>query len=161
MSDGESENDDKDGDVGGDSGSEIGLSPRRKRLKRSARLEKEQWIKDRNQALFDYYEFSYYSSSVNYFYSIMLFVDIFLVRTTFQASLLLFDLAWKISKDNPDLLWCATVGLTSQLIEGQINLSKYTLDSADVQQHMSRHNHMLKSEADFSVDCTKMSFEKE
>lgn len=115
-------------------------SPRSKRHRRNKRLEKEAWIHKRNQLLFDYYEFSYYHTS---------------------SAVILFDLAYKLSKDNAELLWYAAVGLTSQLMEANINLSKYTLDSTDVQQHMKRHNHSIKNDASCSVDCMKLFFEKD
>ena len=38
-----------------------------------------------------------------------------------QASLVMYELAWKMSRDNNDLLWWAIIGLTEQLLYERIN----------------------------------------
>ena len=38
-----------------------------------------------------------------------------------QASLVMYELAWKMSRDNNDLLWWAIIGLTEQLLYEKID----------------------------------------
>ncbi|EDW78297.1 uncharacterized protein Dwil_GK16247 [Drosophila willistoni] len=76
-----------------------------------------QWESERDRIMFEYSQFSYYGRS---------------------AALLIFELAWKLSKDNMDLLWWAIVGITEQLILGKIESSSYTLELENIQSHVSR-----------------------
>lgn len=39
----------------------------------------------------------------------------------FQASLIMYELAWKMSKDSNDLLWWAAIGLTHQYLYEKID----------------------------------------
>ena len=48
------------------------------------KVKKRQWLQERDKILFDYYEYSYYGTSV---------------------AVTVYELAWKLSKDNNDLLW--------------------------------------------------------
>ncbi|CAM9141078.1 unnamed protein product, partial [Lampetra planeri] len=57
------------------------------------------------------------------------------------SALLLFELAWTMSKDSNDMLWWAIVGLTAQWLHDNITHAKYVSDVADLQRHVSRHNH--------------------
>ena len=41
--------------------------------------------------------------------------------TPFQASLIMYELAWKMSKDSNDLLWWAAIGLTHQYLYEKID----------------------------------------
>ena len=38
-----------------------------------------------------------------------------------QASLVMYELAWKMSRDDNDLLWWAIIGLTEQLLYEKID----------------------------------------
>lgn len=51
----------------------------------------------------------------------------------------MFDLAWKLNKDNKDLLWLAIVALTEQIIFGKIEEGTYnSLITQYLQEHASR-----------------------
>lgn len=51
----------------------------------------------------------------------------------------MFDLAWKLNKDNKDLLWLAIVALTEQIIFGKIEEGTYnSLITNYLQEHVSR-----------------------
>lgn len=40
----------------------------------------------------------------------------------------MFDFAWKLNKDDKDLLWLAIIALTEQLLFGKIENTQYTLE---------------------------------
>lgn len=67
--------------------------------------------------MFDYTQYSYYGRS---------------------SALLIFELAWKLTKDSMDLLWWAIVGITEQLVLGKIESATYILESGQIQSHVSR-----------------------
>ncbi|CAH8841397.1 unnamed protein product [Trichobilharzia szidati] len=85
------------------------------------RIEKRRWNRRRQELLMDYESFSYY---------------------TVASSVVMFDLAWKLSQENNCLLWYGIVGQTSQLITHAINREHY-IDQLDyLQSHMSRLSHV-------------------
>lgn len=77
------------------------------------------WNKERDRILFDYSQYSFYSRS---------------------SALLIFELAWQLSKDSLDLLWWAIIGITEQLLLGKCESSVYTLETQKIQSHMTRLN---------------------
>ncbi|TNN07399.1 Cell division control protein 45 [Schistosoma japonicum] len=85
------------------------------------RIERREWNRKRQELLMDYESFSYYSVA---------------------SSVVMFDLAWKLSQENNCLLWYGIVGQTSQLITHAINREHY-IDQLDyLQSHMSRLSHI-------------------
>lgn len=54
---------------------------------------------------------------------------------------MLFELAWKLSKDSTELLWWAIIGATEQLILDKVETSQYTIDSEQLHSHASRLVH--------------------
>lgn len=50
----------------------------------------------------------------------------------------MFELAWKLSKDNNDLLWWAIVGITEQVLLEKIEHSQYVLETGTLQSHVTR-----------------------
>ncbi|VDP60560.1 unnamed protein product [Schistosoma mattheei] len=85
------------------------------------RIEKRKWNRKRQELLMDYESFSYHGVA---------------------SSVVMFDLAWKLSQENNCLLWYAIVGQTSQLITHAINREHY-IDQLDyLQSHMSRLSHI-------------------
>uniref|UniRef100_A0A336L5R6 CSON003648 protein n=1 Tax=Culicoides sonorensis TaxID=179676 RepID=A0A336L5R6_CULSO len=92
---------------------------RMERIERRAikRREKRQWEAKRDEVMFQYTQYNYYGRS---------------------SALMIFELAWKLSKDSMDLLWWAIVGATEQLILGKIESTNYTLESDKIQGHCSR-----------------------
>ncbi|XP_063965219.1 cell division control protein 45 homolog [Lytechinus pictus] len=102
------------------------------------RQERRNWEDKRSKILFDYEEFSYYGSS---------------------AAVVMYNLAWKKSKDTNDLLWWAIVGLTDQLIHKKIDREKYVSDVTELNRHVARHNHRAEDEENtVSVNTMKISF---
>ncbi|KAA3681615.1 cell division control protein 45 [Paragonimus westermani] len=85
------------------------------------RIEKRRWLRRRQDILMDYESFSFY---------------------TVSTSVVLFDLAWRLSQENTCLLWFAIVGQTSQLLTNCINREHYVDQLDYLQSHVSRLGHM-------------------
>ncbi|XP_068210074.1 cell division control protein 45 homolog [Palaemon carinicauda] len=96
------------------------------------------WEQQRHKIIFDYTQFSFYGSS---------------------TAVLMFDLAWKLSKDSNELLWWAITGATDLLMTEKTEQDKYLLMTASLQNHVSRLNH--KTQDDQPLDCLRITFEKE
>ncbi|XP_061241674.1 cell division control protein 45 homolog isoform X4 [Bos javanicus] len=127
----------------GDEGSEP--SEKRTRLEEEIaaqtlkRRQRREWEARRRDVLFDYEQYEYHGTS---------------------AAMVMFDLAWLMSKDLSDMLWWAIVGLTDQWVQDRITQVKYVTDVGVLQRHVSRHSHRREDEAHaLSVDCARISFE--
>ena len=94
-------------------------SKRRRRAPREGRRERREWEHKREDTLFRYYEFSYYDTS---------------------CSLVMYDTAWKLSKDGPQVLWWGIIGLTDQLLHQRVGKEKYVSEVQQLQHHVARHN---------------------
>ncbi|KAL5263917.1 hypothetical protein ACHWQZ_G005111 [Mnemiopsis leidyi] len=95
---------------------------------------KERWKRKREELLFTYYELSGYNLSV---------------------SLMIFELAWKMSKDNSQYLWWAIIGVTDQYLNCKIGRDQYVTTCGTVQQHVQRLNNHSDST---SVNQMKIKF---
>ncbi|XP_007956643.1 cell division control protein 45 homolog [Orycteropus afer afer] len=103
------------------------------------RRERRAWEARRREILFDYEQYEYHGTS---------------------SAMVMFDLAWMMSKDLNDMLWWAIVGLTDQWVQDKITQMKYVTDVGLLQRHVSRHNHRDEDEEHtLSVDCTRIAFE--
>lgn len=103
------------------------------------RRQRREWEARRKDILFDYEQYEYHGTS---------------------SAMVVFDLAWMMSKDLNDMLWWAIVGLTDQWVQDKITQMKYVTDVGVLQRHVSRHNHRNEDEENaLSVDCTRISFE--
>ncbi|XP_032166969.1 cell division control protein 45 homolog isoform X2 [Mustela erminea] len=103
------------------------------------RRQRREWEAQRRDILFDYEQYEYHGTS---------------------SAMVMFDLAWMMSKDLNDMLWWAIVGLTDQWVQDKITQMKYVTDVGVLQRHVSRHNHRNEDEENaLSVDCTRISFE--
>ncbi|KAM5263134.1 cell division control protein 45 homolog isoform 7-T7 [Ctenodactylus gundi] len=103
------------------------------------RRQRREWEARRRDILFDYEQYEYHGTS---------------------SAMVMFDLAWMMSKDLNDMLWWAIVGLTDQWVQDRITQMKYVTDIGILQRHVSRHNHRNEDEENtLSVDCTRISFE--
>uniref|UniRef100_A0A8B9MGR6 Cell division cycle 45 n=1 Tax=Accipiter nisus TaxID=211598 RepID=A0A8B9MGR6_9AVES len=72
----------------------------------------------------------------------LLHIVYIIIITTFSA-MVMFDLAWIMSKDLNDMLWM-----------------KYVTDIGILQRHVSRHNHRNEDEENsLSIDCMRIAFE--
>nr|CAH0109028.1 unnamed protein product [Daphnia galeata] len=85
------------------------------------RREKRLWHEKRKEILFNYMQFSFYSSS---------------------TALLMFELAWKLSRDSNDLLWWAIIGVNEQQLLGKVDSKTSVLDNGKLQSHMIRLAHL-------------------
>lgn len=121
-----------------ESDEEGGKRPRFDEAALEKRRERRQWEQQRHKIVFDYTQFSYFGSS---------------------TSILMFDLAWKLSKDSNELLWWTIVGATEQLMSEKTEQDKYLLATASLQNHVSRLNH--KTQDDQPLDCLRITFEKD
>lgn len=103
------------------------------------RRQRREWEARRRDILFDYEQYEYHGTS---------------------SAMVMFELAWMLSKDLNDMLWWAIVGLTDQWVQDKITQMKYVTDVGVLQRHVSRHNHRNEDEENMlSVDCTRISFE--
>ncbi|XP_067911436.1 cell division control protein 45 homolog isoform X2 [Heterodontus francisci] len=77
-----------------------------------------------------------------------------------ESAMVIFELAWIMSKDSNDMLWWAIVGLTDQWVHDKITHMKYVTDVGTVQRHVSRHNHRNEDEENtLSIDCMRIAFD--
>ncbi|CAK8692483.1 cell division control protein 45 homolog [Clavelina lepadiformis] len=103
------------------------------------RRERKKWEEKRKEIIFDYEEFSFYGPS---------------------AAMLVYELAWKMSKDNNDQLWWAITGVADQFQNKKIGRDKYVSSVLELQGHMSRLNHRDEDDDNTkSVNSVKISFE--
>ncbi|XP_034945738.1 cell division control protein 45 homolog [Chelonus insularis] len=84
------------------------------------RRERREWEEKRDTILFNYMQYSYYGKS---------------------SAVILFEMAWKMSKDSIDMVWWAIVGATEQTILGKIESGISVLESGNLQGHVSRLSH--------------------
>lgn len=101
------------------------------------RNERRKWEEDRDRIMFNYVQFSAFGRS---------------------SAVTFFEMAWKLSKDNLDLLWWAIVGITEQLLMNRIESSTYTLECAQIQSHVSRLTNRATDQTQTGV---KIIFEKD
>jgi cell division control protein 45 len=67
----------------------------------------------------------------------------------------MFDLAWKLNRDDKDLLWYAIIGLTEQLWFQKIDNTLYVLESGNLQAHATRlQNRSNDSDIETSLKIT-------
>lgn len=119
----ESEEEDEDGSNAGsgdEDGAEESRQAKRRRLGEEAilkRRERRLWEEKRDRLMFDYTQFNYYGRS---------------------SAVIMFELAWKLSKDNMDLLWWAIVGVTEQILLCKVENEQYVLETGNLQGHVAR-----------------------
>ncbi|XP_061117697.1 cell division control protein 45 homolog [Conger conger] len=142
--------DDEEDEDGEDSGNESdgGSEPsgKRRRFDEGAlerRIERQRhrrtWEARRREVLFDYEQYEYHGTS---------------------SAMVLFELAWVMTKDTKDMLWWSIIGLVDQWVHDKITHMKYVTDVAKLQRHVSRHNHRNEDEENsLSIDCMRISFQ--
>lgn len=139
--DSDSESSASEGGDGSDSESEGVGESRMQRIERRAlkRRELRRWEQKRDELLFDYTQYSYFSRS---------------------SAMVMFELAWKLSKESMELLWWAIVGVSEQLIMGKIESVAYTLESDKIQSHVSRLTNRTGVE-ESAATTTKITYEND
>lgn len=134
------EHQDDDEDENSDSGNKRPRFDEKSILKRRNRR---LWEEQRAKVLFEYQQFSYIGSS---------------------TAVVMYELAWKMSRDNNDLLWWAIVGHTELLLTLKSEVDKYAIGSGNLRDHVSRLNATaVTSDGDNSrsVSSMKLSYQKE
>ncbi|KAF7283659.1 cell division cycle protein 45 isoform X2 [Rhynchophorus ferrugineus] len=97
-----------------------GRASKRRRLAEEAiekRRERRLWEENRNKLLFEYSQFTYYARA---------------------SAICMFEFAWKLNKEDKDLLWLAIVALTEQLLFGKIENTQYILEMETLRAHCKR-----------------------
>ncbi|XP_012266561.1 cell division control protein 45 homolog [Athalia rosae] len=120
-----------DEDVDNDGSSDEGESRQSKRRRLNEedinrRRTKRLWEEKRTQIMFNYTQYSYYGRS---------------------SAVVIFELAWKLSRDNLELVWWSIVGATEQAILGKVESRVTVLETGNLQSHVSRITHRA-AEAD-------------
>ena len=77
------------------------------------------WEDKRAKILFDYQQFSFVGPS---------------------TAVLMYELAWKMSRDDNDLLWWSIIGHTEQFVMLKSEDDKYLIGSGNLRDHVSRLN---------------------
>jgi cell division control protein 45 len=101
------------------------------------------WEDQRAKILFEYQQFSYTGPS---------------------TAVLLYELAWKMSRDTNDLLWWAIVGHTEQLLMLKSEADKYLIGTGNLRDHVSRLNALTsvgESGDTRAIGSMKLTFDKE
>lgn len=62
--------------------------------------------------------------------------------------MLVFEMAWHMSKDNLDMVWWAIVGSTEQFILGKVESRLSVLEEGSLQAHVSRLTHKQGGDVD-------------
>ncbi|XP_076755492.1 cell division cycle protein 45 [Xylocopa sonorina] len=91
------------------------------------RAERRKWSENRATILFNYTQYSYYGKS---------------------SAMLVFEMAWNMSKDSLDMVWWAIVGSTEQAILGKVESRLSVLDEGSLQAHVSRLTHKQGGDVD-------------
>ncbi|KAK4878289.1 hypothetical protein RN001_010795 [Aquatica leii] len=97
-----------------------GRVAKRRRLGEEAimkRRERRLWEAKREKIVFEYSQFTYYAKA---------------------SALMMFDLAWKLNRDDKDLLWYTIIALTEQMIYEKIENTQYVLETGNLQAHATR-----------------------
>lgn len=71
----------------------------------------------------------------------------------------MFELAWKLNRDDKDLLWLAIVALTEQMLLGKIENSQYSIEIDPLQSHVTRLQN--KTNDTDVLTSLKITFEKD
>ena len=107
-----------------------GSQRKRRRLNEediARRADRRKWSEKRDTVLFNYTQYSYYGRS---------------------SAMLVFDMAWNMSKDSLDMVWWAIVGSTEQAILGKVESRLSVLEEGSLQAHVSRLTHKQGGEVD-------------
>ncbi|KAH0564651.1 cell division control protein 45 homolog [Cotesia glomerata] len=107
-------------------------------LKRRARRE---WEEKRDTILFNYMQYSYYSKS---------------------SAVIIYEMAWKMSKDSLNMVWWAIVGSSEQSILNKIESSESVLEIGRLQSHVSRLSHRQGVDSDQQqLSAAKVTYDKD
>ncbi|XP_014206971.1 cell division control protein 45 homolog [Copidosoma floridanum] len=100
-----------------------------------------EWEEKRDTIMFNYTQYSYYGKS---------------------TAVIVYEMAWQMSRDNLDMVWWAIVGSTEQAILNKVESSTSVLESGTLQGHVSRLSHTRGGDADRQqLSAVKVSYEKD
>ena len=103
------------------------------------RRERRHWEEERERLLFSYTRDSYTSTS---------------------SALLVYELAWRLSRDTNDLLWWAILGHTELWINKKMDEDRFLMDTGNLGNHVARLNQRAEGET-VAVDTMKLVAETE
>lgn len=103
------------------------------------RREKRLWEEERGRVLFSYTRDSYTGTS---------------------SAVTLYELAWRLSRDNNDLLWWAIVGHTELWLSKKCDEDRYLVETGNLGNHVARLNNRAEGET-LAVDTMKLVSETE
>ncbi|XP_063973356.1 cell division control protein 45 homolog isoform X1 [Diachasmimorpha longicaudata] len=106
-----------------DSDEEESRQSKRRRLNEEDMLRKRQrreWEEKRDTILFNYSQYSHYGKS---------------------SAVLMFEMAWRMSKDSLDMVWWAIVGSTERAILNKVESQVSVLEAGNLQGQVSRLSH--------------------
>jgi cell division control protein 45 len=118
-----------------------GRAAKKRRLNEEAilkRRERRLWEEKRFDIIAEYSQYTYYARA---------------------SAIAMFHLAWKLNKDDKDLLWLAIVAITEQYILGKIENTQYVLATGELQAHSNRLKNRS-NDADVSTSF-KITYEKD
>lgn len=105
------------------------------------RRERREWERKRETILFNYMQYSYYGKS---------------------SAVVVFEMAWKMSKDSLDMVWWAIIGSTEQSIIGKIESEMSVLEEGNLQGHVSRLTHQQGIDIENQSQSTvKITYDKD
>jgi len=143
---GSDEYDEDDADDDHDENVNYGNKKRRRYDEKSImkRRNRRIWEDKRAKILFDYQQFSFVGPS---------------------TAVLMYELAWKMSRDDNDLLWWSIIGHTEQFVMLKSEDDKYLIGSGNLRDHVSRLNITTSSSSEGensrSIGCMKLKYQKE
>jgi len=130
-----------------------GRQSKRRRLNEEdllRRSERRKWVENRATILFSYLQYSYYGKSV----CIIIYdfdnnkervysgeFKLHICYLLLQSAIVVFEMAWNMSKDNLDMVWWAIVGSTEQSILSKVESRISVLEEGSLQAHVSRLTH--------------------
>lgn len=78
-----------------------------------------------------------------------------------QSSILIFEMAWKMSRDNVHMAWFAAIGAAERLVMSKIDASVSLLETGTMQQHISRLTHNRSRGVDRQPSTVYLTYNKE
>lgn len=79
----------------------------------------------------------------------------------FQSAVLVYELAWKLSRDSLDVAWWGIVGATEQAILGKVESRVSVLETGNLQGHVSRLSHRSTDAERQQTTAVKLTYDKE
>ncbi|KAK0080928.1 hypothetical protein PV325_013088 [Microctonus aethiopoides] len=105
------------------------------------RRERREWEQKRDTIVFNYMQYSYYGKS---------------------SAVVMFEMAWKMSKDSLDTVWWAIIGATEQVILNKVESRVNVLEAGRLQGHVSRLSHRQGVDAEKQQHSTvKVTYDKD